>query len=75
MNGPLPYDAVAILRKELLGRIEATRVALEMDGPDFATYRLRGAIKAYRELLAWIEPPQEIRPEPEERRLSAPPNY
>lgn len=75
MNGPLPYDAAVILEAELLKRIEKARDVLEMSGPDFTAYELRGRIKAYRELLAWIAPPTEPKPEPEDRRLSQPPNY
>lgn len=74
MNGPLPHDAAAILRKELAKRIEIARDALENGAPSFFD-ETRGRILAFRELLAWTEPPKEIQPEPEDRRLSQPPNY
>lgn len=72
---PIPSDATAIIKAELAARIDAARDALEDHGLDELTALRRGEIRAYRSLLAWIEPAV-IAPEPEDRRIfPEPPPY
>jgi len=72
---PLPPDAAKILVAEIAARIEAARDALEEPALSDSAGLRRGEIRAYRSLLAWIEPPV-ARPEPEDRRIFPPsPSY
>lgn len=75
MTSPLPSDAVQKLKEWANERVFTNLGILERTMDADETAITRGRLRELRHLLEWIEPKSAPSPEPESRRLSAPPHY